>query len=139
MSDAMRAAASLYNDPRYFSKSEIRIRKNKIRRQRIIRRQLAFIGTTVAVVIFLMSLFFNSFMSDAQSDEFKPEFKYYKTVTVHADESLWDIAKENYPEDHYKSVNTYICEICTINSIKDAGKINAGEALIIPYYSSEFK
>ena len=29
MSEAMRIAASLYNDPRYFSKSEIRIRNNK--------------------------------------------------------------------------------------------------------------
>ena len=36
MSEAMRAAASLYNNPRYNSDSEIRIQKNKIKRQSII-------------------------------------------------------------------------------------------------------
>ncbi len=139
MSEAMRAAASLYNDPRYYSKSEIRIRKNRIRRQRIVRRQIILLSLAIALFIFLLSFLFSSLMADAQTDEYRPEFKYYKTVTVHADETMWEIASANYAEDHYKNINAYISEICSINSISDANSIKAGEALVVPYYSTEYK
>ena len=139
MSEAMRAAASLYNDPRYYSRSEVRIRNNKVRRQKIFRRQLILLGFSVSLVLFIIFFLLSSFLSDAQSDEYQPEFKYYKTVTVHADETLWDIASDNISSDHYSNVNAYMAEICYINSLRDASCLNAGESLIIPYYSSEFK
>ena len=139
MSEAMRAAASLYNDPRYYSKSEVRIRNNKIRRQRIVRRQIILLALVVALFIFVLSFLLSSLMADAQSDEYKPEFKYYKTVTVHTDETMWDIATANYSDVHYRDLNEYISEICSINSIGNANNIKAGEALVIPYYSCEFR
>ncbi len=139
MSEAMRAAASLYNDPRYYSKSEIRIRNNKKRRQRIFRRQVTVLGLIISLFIFIMSLSLNSLMADAQSDEYKPEFKYYKTLTVHVGDTLSDIARENYPKDHYSGMNSYIKEICSINGIGDSNELKAGEALIVPYYSTEYK
>ena len=139
MSEAMKAAASLYNDPRYYSKSEVRIRNNKVRRQRIFRRQLILLGFSVALVLFIVFFLLSSFLSGAQSDEYEPEFKYYKTITVHADETLWDIACTNINADHYSNVNAYMNEICNINSLRDSSSLNAGESLIIPYYSSEFK
>ena len=95
MSDAMRAAASLYNDPRYFSRSEVRIRKNKIRRARIFRRQVALLCAVVALLIFTSILFASTIKSQAQSDDFVPSFKYYKTVTVHSQDNMWSIAKAN--------------------------------------------
>ena len=139
MSEAMRVATSLYNDPRYYSKSEVRIRNNKRRRQQIFRRQVLLLGTAIAIVIFFFVFYFSTLLAGAQTDEYKPEFKYYKTITVHADDTLWDIAQNYYPEEHYSSVNTYMSEICSINNIKDVNHLNAGEALIVPYYSSEFK
>ncbi len=139
MSEAMRAAASLYNNPRYNSESEIRIRKNKIRRQRIVRRQYFLLGLTIALVIFLFAFIGTTVMSSAQSDEYEPSFKYYKTVTVHSDETLWNIANANFSEDNYDNLNEYIGEICMINAISDPDTINAGEAIVIPYYSAEFK
>ena len=54
MSEAMRAAASLYNNPRYNSESEIRIQKNKIRRQRIVRRQRVTLALVIAMILFAM-------------------------------------------------------------------------------------
>ena len=42
------------------------------------------------------------------SDDYTPDFKYYKTITVHADETLWDIANSNISEDHYANVNAYM-------------------------------
>ena len=139
MSEAMRAAASLYNNPRYNSVSEIRIQQNKIRRQRIVRRQYFLLGLTIALVIFLFAFIGTTVMSSAQSDEYEPSFKYYKTVTVHSDETLWNIANANFSEDNYDNLNEYIGEICTINAISDPDTINAGEDIVVPYYSAEFK
>ncbi len=139
MSEAMRAAASLYNNPRYNSVSEIRIQQNKIRRQRIVRRQYFLLGLTIALVIFLFAFIGTTVMSSAQSDEYEPSFKYYKTVTVHSDETLWNIANANFPEDNYENLNEYIGEICMINAISDPDTINAGEDIVVPYYSAEFK
>ena len=139
MSEAMRAVASLYNNPRYNSVSEIRIQQNKIRRQRIVRRQYFLLGLTIALVIFLFAFIGTTVMSSAQSDEYEPSFKYYKTVTVHSDETLWNIANANFSEDNYDNLNEYIGEICMINAITDPDKINAGEDIVVPYYSAEFK
>ena len=139
MSEAMRAAASLYNNPRYNSVSEIRIQQNKIRRQRIVRRQYFLLGLTIALVIFLFAFIGTTVMSSAQSDEYEPSFKYYKTVTVHSDETLWNIANANFSADNYDNLNEYIGEICMINAISDPDTINAGEDIVVPYYSTEFK
>ncbi len=139
MSDAMRAAASLYNNPRFNSASEIRIRNNKIRRQKIVRRQFMLLGLSIAFVLFLIILMNSTIRSSAQSEDFEPQIKYYKTVMVHTDDTMWSIADEYYSSDNYKDMGSYISEICSINSIKDAGSLKAGEELIIPYFSSEFK
>ena len=139
MSEAMRAAASLYNNPRYFSESEIRIRKNKIRRQKIYRRQVFMLSLTVACLMFMIIFITSTILTNAQSDEAEFEYKYYKTVMVHADDTLWDIASANYSAEHYSDMNGYINEICNINSLSDRDNLNAGEALIVPYYSTEFK
>ncbi len=139
MSGAMYAAASLYNDPRYFSKSEIRIRNNKLRRQRIFKRQVSMLIVVITIILFM--IFFNRFsvMTGAQSDTYTPEFKYFTTVTVHTGDTLWNIAKEHYSEVHYHSFNEYLNEIYNLNHLAQNDKINAGECIIIPYYSTEFK
>jgi hypothetical protein len=139
MSEAMRAAATLYNDPRYFSESEIRIRKNRIRRARIFRRQVFLLSAAIALVIFMVILFASTIKSEAQSEDYSPEFKYYKTVTVHSDDTMWNIASVNYSPEHYNDMKEYMAEICSINGISDSNRLNAGESLVIPYYSVEFK
>ena len=139
MSEAMRAAASLYNNPRYYSESEIRIRRNKARRQKIYRRQVMMLSLAVAFAVFAIVFIASSVMTNAQSDEATFEYKYYKTVTVHAEDTLWDIASANYSSDHYSDMNSYIGEICSINSISDRNSLKAGESLVVPYYSEEFK
>lgn len=139
MSDAMYAAASLYNDERYFSRSEIRIRNNKIRRNRIVRRQFTALIAVITVILIALVFTATSLSTDAQSEVYAPEFKYYKNVTVTYGDSLWDIAKANYPSEHYKSINSYISEICSVNHISEADMLRAGENIIIPYYSTEFK
>ncbi len=139
MSEAMAIAASLYNNPRYYSNSEIRIRNNKIRRQQIVRRQYMIISVVLFVAMFLTVFNLMSFKSSAQSDTFVPEYKYYKTVTIHSGDTLWNLASEEYSSDHYKNLESYISEICSINSIDSDTKLYSGETLIIPYYSKDYK
>ncbi|MBQ3796170.1 MAG: LysM peptidoglycan-binding domain-containing protein [Butyrivibrio sp.] len=121
------------------SRSEERIRRNRIRRQRIIRRQYTVLFSLITIILFLGIFMFSTILSDARSDDNIPDIKYYKTITVHTGDTLLDIATEYYADEHYKSINGYLFEICTINKIKDADHLNAGESLIIPYFSSEFK
>nr|WP_297764413.1 LysM peptidoglycan-binding domain-containing protein [uncultured Butyrivibrio sp.] len=139
MSSAMYAAASLYNDPRYFSKSEVRIRANRKRRQRIFRRQIIILFSIIAVILFTVLFLNNTISTDAQSDEYTPEFKYYTAVTIHAGDSLWSIASEHFNPDHYDDLGSYVGEICSINKLSNDSVINAGECIILPYYEAEYK
>ncbi|MCR5670279.1 MAG: LysM peptidoglycan-binding domain-containing protein, partial [Butyrivibrio sp.] len=135
MSEAMRVVNRTYNRDFYESRSEVRIRNNRARRQRIFRRQVFLLSLITAFIIFMIIFMASTVMTKAQSDDYKPDFKYYKTVTVHTGDNLWDIASLDYTGDHYKNMNAYISEIRSINRIGDADRINAGEELIIPYYS----
>ena len=84
MSKALMAAAKMYDDPRFLSKSEIRIYKNKLRRQRIVRRQKLALALIAAAIVFTVSFLVSTLMLDAQDNTYTPEFKYYKEITVHA-------------------------------------------------------
>ncbi len=139
MSEAMKAVATLYNNPRYTSPSEIRRQNNLKRRQRIVRHQYMLIGSAVAILILLLSLSMTTILSDASSNEHLTSFKYYKTVTVHSGDNLTAIATENFDTEHYKNMNAYLNEIRTLNHLASIDDITAGECLIIPYYSTEFK
>ena len=135
----MRVAASLYNNPRYFSESEERIRRNRIRRQRIVRRQFIALACIVAIIIFTFCFSFTTILSGAEGEDHVTNYKYYKTVTVHSGDSVWSIASANYDEQRYNSLNNYICEIYSINGIDSSSIVNAGETLIVPYYSTEYR
>lgn len=139
MSEAMAIAAGLYNNPRYFSASEVRIRNNKSRRQKIVRRQYAVLTLVLSIILFLAIFNVYSLRSAAQSENYTPEYKYYKSMTVHSGDSLWSIASETFSPDHYKDVDAYISEICKINSINSDSVLYSGESLVVPYYSTEYK
>jgi hypothetical protein len=139
MTNAMYAARSLHNDKLFFDSSEIRIRNNRTRRQKIVRRQYMLIMSIVTMIISSFIFIHSSLSLDAQSDDYKPDFKYYQSLTVHSGDTLWSIASANYDSDHYDDVDEYISEICNINGIRNASSLKAGENLIVPYYSNEFK
>lgn len=139
MSEAMRVAASLYNNPRYISESEVRIRRNQIRRRRIVRRQYIALGAILAIIIFTLCFSFSTILSGAESDEHVTHYKYYKTVTLHSGDSVWTVADANYDAGQYDSIHEYISEINTLNKLSSDSVVNAGEVLIIPYYSTEYR
>lgn len=137
MSEAMMVAAKLYNDPRYLSRSEIRIRNNRMRRERLYRRTITIITVTLFAISLLCLLAVTSIKSDAQKAG-QDDYKYYKTISVNTGDTLWTIASENISYAHYKDVNAYIDDIKSVNNMR-GNDINQGTSLIIPYYSQELK
>lgn len=116
--------------------SEQRIIRNKIRRNRIVRRQrLMLVAAIMAVVILSVCMFLKmSIVLKAQSEDMVPTCKYYKVVTLHAGDNLWDIASNYYATDEYKDFTAYLTEICSINHLDCPDEIKAGENVIIPYF-----
>ena len=116
---------------------ERRIRNNKLRRQRQLRRNL-FLG--LGTIIFIFTLSFGNFVitSEAQSKEEVVLYKYYTNIEVSYGETLWDIADTYFCEERYDSYNDYINEVIYLNKLCD-DNITAGSYLIVPYYSTEFK
>lgn len=138
MTKALMEAASLYNDPRFLSKSEIRIRENKKRRLRIVRRQKIALFLGIAFILFIILFSSYSLMSVAQDDNFVPKCKYYKVLTVHAGDSISQLAQEYFDEEEYEDFGSYVSEICKINQLTDSNFIKAGENIVVPYYA-EYK
>ncbi|MBO4911524.1 MAG: hypothetical protein J5504_02275 [Butyrivibrio sp.] len=139
MTRALMTAATLYNDQRFLSKSELRIYKNKLRRQKIVRRQRFVLGLIAALLVFAVIFFAFTMTLNAKVDGSDILYKYYKQISVDAGDSLWSIASANISYEKYDSIDDYIAEVCSINHIEDGGAVMAGEDIIIPYYSKEFR
>lgn len=116
--------------------SERRIKNNKLRRRRQIRKNTAICFMTLFIIACFSTTFF-SFKSKAKSDKEDVLYKYYKSIVVEAGDSLWDYAGQYANEDYYTSYNSYIKEVTEINHLKDE-KIVYGQHIILPYYSNEF-
>ena len=138
MTKALMEAASLYNDPRFLSKSELRIYENKKRRLRIVRRQKLVLALIITLAVFLFLFYRNSLKLEAQNEDFTPKCKYYKVVTVHAGDNLSSIAGRFYDSDEYEDLEHFVSEICSINQLYDADVIRAGESIVVPYFD-EYK
>ena len=117
-------------------RSERRILKNRIRRQREIRKNFIILIMTVCLIT-TCTLSLSGFRSNAKDDSTEVSYKYYKSITVASDDTLWSIAEKYMDEDHYDSITDYIGEVKRMNSLTD-DVINYGEYLVIPYYDSEF-
>lgn len=138
MTKALMEAASLYNDPRFLSKSELRIYENKKRRLRIVRRQKLVLALIVTLLVFLFLFFRNTLKLEAQNEDYAPKCKYYKVVTVHAGDNLSSIAGRFYDGEEYEDLEHFVSEICSINQLYDPDVIKAGESIVVPYYD-EYK
>ena len=123
-------------DAAYTTYREIRIAENKKRRLRIVRRQRITLALVIAVIVFTFVFLGSRLVLSAHSDNGR--FKYYTSVTVHSGESLSSIA-DDYISSEYENADSYIREVCAINHLDEEGTIYAGENIVVPYYSDEFK
>lgn len=111
--------------------SELRIRNNRIRREKELRRNVILFILTI--IILLSAIFiFSSSKSVASSGD--TQFKYYTDVTVKYGDTLSDILSE-YVSDN-QSYSSLEKEVIFMNNLKDANSIKAGTVLVIPYYDS---
>lgn len=117
-------------------RSERRIIKNRIRRQREIKKNFLILVMTICLIV-TGSLSLNGFRSNAKDDSEAVSYKYYKSITVANDDTLWSIAQEYMDAEHYESIYDYIEEVKSMNTLTDEN-IHYGEYLIVPYYTSEF-
>ena len=117
--------------------SERRIRNNRIRRQRQLRRNILMMCLTF-VLITVLSIGGFALGAKAQDKEEVILYKYYTNIEVQYGMSLSDIAEEYFCEDKYKNMKEYISDIMMVNGMYNE-EVLPGSYLIVPYYSVEFK
>lgn len=98
------------------------------------------IGTFALVVVAAMAVLLAAGRSESKTmaaSNTGEVYKYYTSIRVSGGDSLWSIASE-YMNTGYADMNTCIEEIKQLNHLGD-DEIHAGEYLMIPYYSDEYK
>ena len=88
-----------------------------------------------------LAIIFSGFLSKAEAKVTEPEtiyYKYYANVEVQPGDTIWDLAAD-YMDENYSSREDYIREVQELNSLADTNAIIAGQYLILPYYSTEYK
>ena len=113
-------------------RSERRILKNKIRRQREMKKNFLILVMTVCLIV-TCSISLSGFRSNAKDESTEVSYKYYKSIAVTGYDTLWSIAEKYIDEEHYDSITDYIEEVKSMNSLTN-DTIHYGEYLIIPYY-----
>lgn len=118
-------------------RSERRIRNNRIRRRREMRKNFLLLVMTFCLIV-TTSIAVSSFRSHAKNDPARESSKYYKSIVVSDSETLWSIAEDYMDEEHYESIYEYIREVMQINNLKNDA-IYADAHLIVPYYDTVIK
>lgn len=116
--------------------SEYRIERNRMRRIRHFRRQCFLVALAVALVL-IFTLSYHAIVSNATGADTEVSYKYYKSIEINYGDSLWSLA-DTYAGEQYASAQDYIDEVMHINHLSDDTLI-AGQYLVVPYYSTEFK
>lgn len=113
--------------------------KNRIRKAKRVRqlRRRFFMAILTVVLVVVLAVSYHAFLSEANTGDKEISFKYYTSIEVSYGDTLWSIADE-YACAEYNSLNDYVEEVMQINHLKEESII-AGQYLIIPYYSNEFK
>jgi cell division protein YceG involved in septum cleavage len=122
----------VYND-----KISDKANKSLAKRAAVVRHQRRVLAIVVITIIFFGILLGTGISALANSDRGNTQYKYYKSICIEEGDTLWDIADE-YIKGTNIDHNTYIQEICELNSIY-ADEIHAGDYIIVSYYSDELK
>ena len=96
-------------------RSESRIVRNRIRRQQEMKKNFMLLSMTICLII-VCSFTLSTFRANAKSKA-AASYKYYKSIVVSNNDTLWSIAEKYMNEDHYASLTDYINEIKSINSL----------------------
>lgn len=120
----------------YQDRSERRIRRNRERRARQLRRKM-FLFIAAVLLGGILALIGNVIFSRAKDNNETVTYKYYQSYQINAGDTLISIA-QTYADEEISSVSSYIKEVKQMNHLSDEDLLQAGDYLIIPYYSIEF-
>lgn len=116
---------------------ELRNALHKRKRTMQLRRRILTLSFITVIMIISFAAFFFTFNANAgNTSDDTVLYKYYKSVQIQNNDTLWELAKENYSAQK-QSIKEYIREVKQINHL-DSDEIIAGNYIILPYYSSEF-
>ena len=105
-------------------------RRRKIRRNHKKNTLVLFIDAVMVLVICSVS-------AVNATEEKIHRYKYYTTVYVDRDATLWDISNK-YVSDEYPDIRAYMDEVKSINHLMD-DELQYGTTICVPYYSDEYK
>ena len=88
----------------------------------------------ILVSVMILTFSVKAITAMASNADHKAVQKYYKTVSIGYDDTLYSIAVENFDSDHYRDVTDYLKEITDINHISEDSAISGGAVIYIPYY-----
>lgn len=120
----------------YTKRSERRIRNNRLRRKKELRRNISLFIMTMVLIIVSSSVLF-SFKTKAQEKNEVIFYKYYKSITVSDGETLWGYAVQYADPSHYCDYQEYIDEVLCMNGMFDE-QITVGQHILLPYFSEKF-
>ena len=123
---------------KYNHKISERANESLRKREAVVRRQRGLFAVVIILVVALGILLGSSMNALASSDKDVASYnKYYVSIRIESGDTLWTIADE-YIEGFNLSKSEYIKEVCQINSISE-DNIQAGDYIVVPYYSQDVK
>lgn len=123
---------------KYNNKISAKANESLRKREAVVRRQRGILAVAIIIVVALGILLGTSMNALASSEKDIASYnKYYVSIRIESGDTLWSIADE-YVEEFNLSKEAYIAEVCQINGISE-NNIQAGDHIVIPYYSQEIK
>ncbi len=116
------------------NRSEERIYRNRIRRQRELRQHIIICIISILLIVTLVFLFGSS-KSIASNKSDQILYKHFTSIQVQYGDSLSSIA-DTYVNDKVNSVDSFINEVVYMNDISNPDYLVAGTYIIVPYYST---
>lgn len=111
--------------------------QRKLRRQIQIRNQILIFLVVTFLIFFIIFLSDSIFSRASNMEEHQIYYKYFKSIEVQQGDTLWDIAKDCKGESQLE-IKRLVTEIKQMNQLS-GNQIVAGQHLMVPYYSTDFK
>ncbi len=104
-------------------------------------RVLAVLG--VILTCAFLAFFLTARPAEADRNDTR-SYKYFTSRRVDEGDSLWSIAEEMLGDPvtgaaYDYDTRAYISEVAGLNHITNEYRLEAGNSLVVPYYSEEFK
>lgn len=119
--------------------SGVRAYNNRLKRQKIVRRQWTILALVLGLIITAIVIISTTKVLEAHSETKDTIYKYYTQIEVHPGDTLWEYASKYASPSHYKCDGDYVREVRAINHFEEDYIVKAGELIVIPYFSNEYR